>query len=250
MNEHPRQSFSVLTYNVHSCVGTDRKLDVGRVADIIRAHEADIVMLQELDVGRLRTGNIDQAHELASRLEMSHHFHAAMHVENERYGDAILTRHPVRLVRSGPLPSVGEPRGAIWAEVTVGAQTINVINTHLGLRSAERMAQVAELLGPDWMGSERCRQRPTIFGGDLNAIPSSAVFRSIGMKTEARGGMRWQRLPATFPSRFPILRLDHIFHSADLEMTDISTVRTARARIASDHLPLVARFRFAATGET
>lgn len=242
MSEDLRKSFSVLTYNVHSCIGTDRKLDVSRVAEVIRELDADIVMLQELDVGRLRTGNTDQAYDLASLLEMKHHFHAAMHVESERYGDAILTRHPIQLVRSGLLASIGEPRGAIWAEVILHGQPINVINTHLGLRSVERIAQVAELMGPDWMGSERCRQSPTVFGGDLNAIPSSAAFRSIKMKTQ--DGVRWRRFPSTFPSRFPMVRLDHILHSVGLEMTNISSVRTARTKVASDHLPLLAQFRF------
>jgi endonuclease/exonuclease/phosphatase family metal-dependent hydrolase len=68
----------ILTYNVHRCVGVDRKLDVARVADVIAAQEPDIVALQELDVGRLRTGNVDQAHEIAQRLEMTFHFNAAM----------------------------------------------------------------------------------------------------------------------------------------------------------------------------
>ena len=79
----------ILTYNVHRCVGTDRKLDVARIADVIATYEPDIVALQELDVGRLRTGLVDQAHEIAHRLEMSFHFHPAMAVEEELYGDAI-----------------------------------------------------------------------------------------------------------------------------------------------------------------
>ena len=51
----------LLTYNVHRCVGVDRRLDVGRIADVIAEHEPDIVCLQELDVGRARTGLVDQA---------------------------------------------------------------------------------------------------------------------------------------------------------------------------------------------
>ena len=58
----------ILTYNVHRCVGVDRRLDVGRVAAVIAAQEPDIVALQELDVGRARTGGADQAHRLAQRL--------------------------------------------------------------------------------------------------------------------------------------------------------------------------------------
>src|SRR3954471_1714873 len=94
----------IVTYNVHRCVGTDRRLDVGRVADALAALQPDIVALQELDVGRARTGGVDQAHEIAPRLDMACHFHAALTVEEEQYGDAILTCYDERLVKVGPLP--------------------------------------------------------------------------------------------------------------------------------------------------
>ena len=94
----------IVTYNVHRCVGNDRRLDVARIADVLARLEPDIVALQELDVGRRRTGGVDQAHEIARRLDMACHFNAALTVEEERYGDAILTSYPERLVKSGPLP--------------------------------------------------------------------------------------------------------------------------------------------------
>ena len=64
-SNHPKPVPRILTYNVHRCVGTDRRLDVGRVAEVIAAQAPDIVALQELDVGRARTGGVDQAHEIA-----------------------------------------------------------------------------------------------------------------------------------------------------------------------------------------
>ena len=70
----------LLTYNVHRCVGVDRKLDVNRIADVIAEHEPDVVCLQELDVGRARTGWVDQADSIAQRLAMSVQFHPAMKV--------------------------------------------------------------------------------------------------------------------------------------------------------------------------
>ena len=74
----------LLTYNVHRCVGVDRKLDVSRIAAVIAEHEPDIVCLQELDVGRARTGFVDQARAIAEQLAMSYHFHPAMRVEADR----------------------------------------------------------------------------------------------------------------------------------------------------------------------
>lgn len=246
MFEKHEKEFSVLTYNVHGCVGTDRKLNVDRVAAVIKDTDADIVMLQELDVGRQRSGGADQANNLAAQLEMAYHFNAALHIESEQYGDAVLARYPVRLVRSDHLPSIGETRGAIWVEVAIGDRKLNVINTHLGLRRSERLAQIRELHGKKWLGSDRCRQNPTIFGGDLNAVPLSQAFRSVELLTHMCPNSRWRRYSPTFPSRYPILRLDHIFHSKDLEMTAIAVVGSENAKTASDHLPLLARFRWSA----
>jgi endonuclease/exonuclease/phosphatase family metal-dependent hydrolase len=142
----------ILTYNVHRCVGVDRKLDLGRTAAVIAAEAPDIVALQEVDVGRARTAWEDQAHRLAERLGMAFHFNAALTVEEERYGDAILTALPQRLVKAGPLP--GHPlfpglerRGALWTAVELGAEELHVVNTHLGLVPREQQIQAAALLG-------------------------------------------------------------------------------------------------------
>ena len=148
----------LLTYNVHRCVGTDRRLDVGRVAEVIAAQSPDIVALQEVDVGRARTGGVDQAHRLAQRLGMAFHFNAALRVEEEQFGDAILTALPERLVKAGPLPGHPrfpqlEPRGAIWVEITTSAGVLSVINTHLGLVPREQRLQAAALAGKAWVGA-------------------------------------------------------------------------------------------------
>src|SRR5689334_895724 len=93
----------ILTYNVHRCLGSDGKLSPERVAEVIAQSEADIVALQELDVGRARTGGVDQAGKIAEALGMSLHFHAAVQVMEEKFGDAILTTKPCRLVKTGHL---------------------------------------------------------------------------------------------------------------------------------------------------
>ena len=119
-------SLRIMTYNVHRCVGADGRADPRRIAEVIAACQPDMVALQELDVGRHRTGGIDQAHAIAHLLGMSVHFHPALQVEEELYGDAILTALPMRLVKAGPLPgSVGfEPRGALWAAVEANGTEI------------------------------------------------------------------------------------------------------------------------------
>src|SRR5215207_9342746 len=88
-------------------MGVDGRLSPARIAEVIASCNADIVALQELDVGRARTGGVDQAHAIAEELGMHMHFHPAFRVLEESYGDAVLTARPSRLVKAGPLPTWG-----------------------------------------------------------------------------------------------------------------------------------------------
>lgn len=229
-----------MTYNVHRCVGVDKKLDVERVAEVIDDMRPDVVCLQELDVGRMRTKGVDQAHRLAELLRMAHHFHPAMHIEEERYGDAILTALPERLVRAGSLPGYPrvpglEPRGALWVAVQVGGVELQIINTHLGLVPKEQQRQAAALLG-DWMAADAW-VAPAVLVGDFNASPMSATYRMLtSILSDAQ---RHRVATATFPSRFPFMRIDHVFHTGGVKVVSVESPYHPKARVASDHLPLL-----------
>ncbi len=230
----------MLTYNIHSCRGTDGRVDPARIAETIARCEPDIVALQEVDVGRKRSGGADQAQMIAAHLKLASYFHPALHLETEQYGDAILTALPTRVVHAAPLPSIGEPRGAIWVAVDIGGGTLQVFNTHLGLRRRERIRQVSTLLGPDWLGSARCRDEPTVLLGDFNAVPSSMPYRTLARHGRDALVDAGARVRPTFPSRFPVLRLDHIFVSGGVRAVHAEVVADRRTRSASDHLPVLA----------
>jgi len=239
----------IVTYNVHRCQGTDRRVDVGRVAAVIAAAAPDIVALQEVDVGRKRTGGVDQAHDLARRLGMISRFHAALRVEEELYGDAILTALPERLIRAAALPGYAripqlEPRGALWVAIELpGAGELQVINTHLGLVPREQQIQAAALAGQAWLGAPD-RRDPLILLGDLNAGPRTVVHRTLAarLRDAYAAGPSGRPRPATFPSAMPVLRIDHVFVSAGVRVLGRQVVATPLARVASDHLPLVMDF--------
>lgn len=242
----------LMTYNVHRCVGVDRKLDVERVAEVIAACRADVVALQELDVGRARTNGVDQAQRLADLLRMRSHFHPAMKVEAEHYGDAILTHLPERLVKAGGLPGMPrikglEPRGAVWIAVDIGGGVeLQVINTHLGLVPKEQQRQAAALIGEEWMASEAFTA-PAVLLGDFNASPFSKTYRMLSSVIRD-GQIGAPRAPtATFPSTFPFMRIDHVFLAGDIKVTSIESPFDPRARTASDHLPLVLELEVAAS---
>lgn len=238
----------LMTYNVHSCIGMDGKLDPGRIARVIARSQPDVVALQELDVGRERTDNRDQAEMIADYLRMEFHFHPALHLEEERYGDAILTHLPMRLIKADALPGLKtkpqlEPRGAMWVAVETGGQEVQIINTHLGLRQRERLAQINALLGDAWLGNERCRP-PAIFCGDLNALPTSLVCRRLRAQFgDAQRLADRHRPRGTFSSRAPGLRIDHVFVTPGIEVQGVEVPGSELARVASDHLPLVVTLR-------
>jgi endonuclease/exonuclease/phosphatase family metal-dependent hydrolase len=237
----------IATYNVHRCVGNDRRLDVARIAEVLAGLKPDIVALQELDVGRARTGHVDQAHEIARRLDMAWHFHPALTVEEERYGDAILTCFPERLVQAASLPGYGrmprlEPRGALWVEVEVAGRRVQIINTHLGLVPREQQIQARWLAGEAWL-EHPDRRGATILLGDFNATGTSVVYRTLSGKLEPARRLSPNPTPtSTFPSPLPVLRIDHMFVSPEIMVRDVFAPFEPLTRVASDHLPLVMDF--------
>jgi endonuclease/exonuclease/phosphatase family metal-dependent hydrolase len=237
-----------MTYNVHRCVGVDRRLDVGRVAAVIAQQKPDIVALQELDVYRPRTGAVDQAHAIAQKLGMHFHFHPAFTVEEEHYGDALLTMAPHRVIKAGPLPGLPrlrglEPRGALWLELELDGKRLQVLNTHLGLVPHEQRVQALALAGPDWTGVREASDPPLIMLGDFNATPHARAYRTLAARfMDARVQAPAPGPTPTFPSRLPMLAIDHVFLDGKVIATRVQTGSGPLARTASDHLPLVVDF--------
>ncbi|ACL56342.1 Endonuclease/exonuclease/phosphatase [Methylobacterium nodulans ORS 2060] len=239
-----RRVLRLITYNVRRCLGIDGRLSPVRIAEVLASCRPDVVALQELDVGRMRSGMVDQAHAIAQHLGMRAHFHAALRVMEEEYGNAILTALPSRLVRAEALPGLPdrphlEPRGALWAAITAHDTEIQVIATHLGLRRRERARQAEALLGSRFLSDPACRP-PVVLVGDLNAVPHSFAYRRLaGRLSDAQRAPGMPRRQRTYPSACPLLRLDHVFVSEGVTVRRVEVVRGPLARIASDHLPLL-----------
>ena len=228
-----------MSYNVHSCVGTDGRLAPERVLAVLDELRADIIGLQEVGSRSGGTG-IDQFAHLAQATGM-----AAVEGpipsghRSGRYGNALLSRLPLLETRLLDLSQAGrEPRGAIVARLDLGGgRRLRVVNSHLGLRAAERSRQVGRLLE---VLDETDDGGPTVFLGDFNEwVPYSWRLRRIRQ--------RFGRAPrpVTFPSTLPVLALDRIWFSPGLTVTRLAAHRSKLARRASDHLPVVADFRVA-----
>jgi endonuclease/exonuclease/phosphatase family metal-dependent hydrolase len=247
------KSLRVMTYNIHGCGGMDGKVSTARIARVIAQYEPDIIALQEcygVKVG-------DQARAIAAQLTEDFHFPAPLQVLQDEYGNAILSVLPMESLKAAALPGLPgralEVRGAQWAKIGLGGIDLHFVNTHFGLYSLERQRQVQSLLGPDWLGAAPI-SGPLIVCGDFNAFPSSSVYRTFtGTLREAQETMHGHKSRNTFPGRYPVSRIDHVFCNQACKTLKVEVPRTHLTRLASDHLPIIAEFSLAATagpGET
>jgi endonuclease/exonuclease/phosphatase family metal-dependent hydrolase len=231
---------------MHGGVGIDGKLSPARIARVLAQCHTDVILLQEVDVGRSRSDGVHQAKLIADALGMEWHFHPVLTEGAGQYGNALLSRWPFHVVRAGLLPiwqdgRWREQRGIAWYNVAIGGLMINVFNTHLGLSRRERVLQAEAILGGDWVGHPDC-QGPIVLGGDFNAIPRSRAYRRIAKQLiDVQRSVPRHRPKRTLYGRWPFARIDHLFVSRDLQPLGVKVPRSDLARVASDHLPLVAQ---------
>lgn len=233
---------TLASYNIHSGIGTDRRFDLYRVADVLQEVAADVIALQEVGDFRGRTSSGEHPEDLARLLGMHMAFGPNVIVNERRYGNAVLSRLPIRKSRNYDLSVAGrEPRGALRCDLELGDdKTLHVFCVHLGLSFRERREQEALLLSSDIL-REAVRSDPVLICGDFN------YWRNSGVSSLVRGAVRDAAMMlgakrATYPSRFPVMRLDRVFVDAGVRPLTMHVHRSERALLASDHLPLVLRF--------
>lgn len=249
-------SIRVMTYNVHSCVGTDKKLSVERVAEVIEDLKPDIVALQELDVGLSKSGGAHQPDLIAEQIGMHSHFFSSVEIAEGQFGNALLSRFPIHVVKSDcfflPLtnfrrvwfekvwrPHV-KPRGATLANIETPIGRVSVANTHLGLFRHERNLQVRAMLGEDWLNLPDLSEQLVVLG-DFNLGPNSDEYRLLAEAfVDAQTVVPGREPEKTFPSHLPLRRIDHMFLRGDLRVRNVFVPRRGINHKASDHLPVVA----------
>lgn len=242
-----RTKLRVATYNVHGCMGMDWQRSETRIAEVIAEMSVDIVALQELDLGRRRSAGANQTKMIAEQLGLYSHFHPAMRRDDEHYGNAIISRYELNVRRAVELPGkppffCRENRAVIEADIETNFGKVRVINTHLGLGWRERFVQAQLLTSGEWRLAI-ADDIPVILLGDFNSLRGSRPYRTLSRHLH---DVR-ELIPATgpiptFPTRFPMLAVDHIFVNRAVKPLSVTVHRSSLARIASDHFPLVAEF--------
>ena len=224
----------IASYNIHKARGLDRRIDVSRIAAVIRELDADLVGVQEI--------YRDQVDALAAHLGMDAVLGVTHHRPEGPYGNAVLTRWPVQGHHVFDLTRKRrEPRGGVRVDVLVDERPLHLFNVHFGLRIRERAEQVELLVREHVLRDELAG--PRIVVGDLNEWFPGAVGRAL------RRQLQGPRIRRTHPSPLPLFALDRIYWDRALQVTDLRVHRSRLARVASDHLPIVARLQLAAPGQ-
>jgi endonuclease/exonuclease/phosphatase family metal-dependent hydrolase len=229
---------AVASYNIHRGVGLDRRCDLDRLATVITEMAPDVIGLQEV-VRENGADHLDQAAYLAAKLGMS----LVMGETRElmaggSYGNAVLTRLPVLASSRCDLSwRAREPRGCVRVDLGVNGTAVHVFNCHFGLALRERRDQFRLLAR--FIKDSASLAGPRVLLGDFNEWHTGPITR--GLKREFSSPMR--RMRRTHPSWFPLFALDRIYWDPELGSDGVHVHRSRLARVASDHLPIVARLK-------
>ncbi len=236
------RGFRIATYNIHKCRGMDRRVDPGRIVAVLRDLDADVLALQEV----LGSGGGDDDHAAYIAAEMKLYSSLG---ENRRhrggaYGNLTLSRAAPHAVRNFDISVRGrESRGCLRVDLGVAGRMLHVFNVHLGTSYRERREQARTLLSPEIL------LRPELAGGrillgDFNEWMRGPATQSLGAAMRGADVKLHLGRRRTYPGLLPLLHLDHLYYDPGLHLERLELHDDRRARMASDHLPLVAEFRW------
>lgn len=235
----------LVTWNIHKGIGgTDRRYLLERITELLRALKPDLVCLQEVTFDLPRTGRHHQPALVSEALpDLVPFFQPTVHWKRGGYGNLILSRWPLAERHRLSLRMGGRKvRGAQWAVVATPHGPLRLANWHLGLTDGERLWQARHLMANAlWRGHERW---PTVLAGDTNdwrGLLGPLVLERHGLRHASHPPSRFR----TFPAAWPVLAIDKVFHCARVEVHRAHVPQSALARLASDHLPVVAELALA-----
>lgn len=238
-----RTAIQVVSYNIHAGKDASGQPNIERVAAILDSLDADIVLLEEVDRGTERSGQVDQLRELERLTGLYGAFGKSLNVQGGDYGVATLSRWPIDSAEVVPLrtdppadrgSAVYEPRVALHLVLSAHAGRLHVIGTHL---DAEGISTFRNQEAWDLLEHVRTRippDAPLIIGGDFNSIPASGVVAEFSQRFLDTWRECGDGEGHTYPADGAARRIDYIFVRG-FRCMDAKVLET----LASDHRPLV-----------
>jgi len=244
--------FRLASYNIHRAIGMDRRFRPQRIAEILKDHEPDIVLLQEVDEGVPRSREMNLARELAAEIGLSH-FALGHNVSLRKgwYGNATLSRFPIVRERNIDL-TIGRRKRRGCQHTTIHLEklrghphSLEVFNLHLGLSARERQRQAGLLARSREMAQLELGQA-CILGGDFNdwrSMLRAYFVEGLGFHCVTdRSTRNGPRAIKTYPSFSPRGGLDRIYCRGQLKIRGVYRCRHRESKVASDHRPLIVDF--------
>ena len=227
---------SVLTWNIHSCIGTDGVCDPYRVAHKLASLDYDFICLQEVGWHLRGTRGIDQF-EILKKEFCGYDYISLTKTRNAHFGNLILSRHPILNTETVDLGRWWTiPRVLQDITVNYSGMNVHILNTHLGLDPFERYSQLNIIYNHIKKIYSNNIGNSIILCGDFNTIATGAMVKKLSSLFNISESRR------TFPSQHPILNLDRIFASNVTSCLDISKLNHQDYVLMSDHLPIQAIF--------
>jgi endonuclease/exonuclease/phosphatase family metal-dependent hydrolase len=238
----PTPPLRIFCYNIHHGEGLDGKVDLNRIAQLIKDSGAQVAALQEVDRNMARTQRVDIAKELARQLGWTAYFSPNLRTkEGGEYGNALLTALPVSAWKNTILPQgrPTEPRGLLQATVRFQEQEVEILTTHLDAdrRDDERLRQAPAVLAAL---TQLPANRPFVLCGDFNDSPKGPAYALLAAAVKDSWGELYPNETGyTIPANKPTSRIDFFWTKPSLIKPTKVTVLNS---LASDHLPLVGEF--------
>jgi endonuclease/exonuclease/phosphatase family metal-dependent hydrolase len=230
----------IATYNIHRCRGMDRRVRPERIAAVLATIDPDIVALQEV-IGPGLTGP-GHAEQIGAALGMGWIMAPTRELRRHQFGNVVLSRFPIRDHAQVDLSWKScEPRCSQRVSIEIGHDLcLQVYNVHFGTALLERRYQAPRLA--EWIHDRRVPD-PKIVLGDFNEWGRGLVADVLAEGLESIDLYPHLKRRRTYPGFFPVLHLDHIYFSGQIDVRRVELPRSRLALVASDHLPLVADLR-------
>jgi len=212
-----------ITFNIRHALGLDEQIDLKRVISVIADSYADVVALQEVDRYMSRSGNIDQAAEIARELQMEWRYAASLRHGRSEYGNAILSRYPIEEDEVIFFPGEKERRSLLNVKLRTDKGTMWALTTHLGVTERDRARQM-----PMLMTQLAKVKSKAILMGDFNMESNHPLMQRIV-------GLGWKELEQGCATVIGGGTIDHLFIQGIECGYKVYTIPTE----ASDHNPVM-----------